>query len=369
MRRLIGFALAVGLSLVAGPARAQQSRPPRTGVATVEILDVGQGDAILIRSPEGKTALVDAGPHQDLAAELLRRRGIKSLDLVVVSHHHADHYGGMEAVVREFRPRVFLASGSSHTTPHYLRLLELVRDRGIPAIQPTNRPRRIELGSVVLTVFPQAPEDAKEENNNSIGIRLQHGAFSVLLPGDAEQSERRWWERTVPRLCAGCTVLKLAHHGSHNGTDAPWLEVVQPELAIASVGRVNDYGHPSPQTLALLARLGIPLLRTDRDGTVTIESDGVGWSVISHQIAARRPHAGKKAGTTPRHEAGPKPIGRRINVNRATLAELESLPGIGPVIARRIVEGRPYRSIDDLERVKEIGKKRLEEIRPLVTSE
>ncbi len=189
----------------------------------------------------------------------------------------------MEEVIREFRPRVFLASASSHTTPHYLRLLELVRDRGIQAIQPTDRPRRIELGSVVLTVFPQAPEDPAEENNNSIGIRLQYGTFSVLLPGDAEQAERRWWERTVPRLCAGATVLKLAHHGSHNGTDAPWLEMVRPELAVASVGKGNDYGHPSSQTLALLARLGIPLLRTDRDGTVTIESDGAKWSVVSHQ--------------------------------------------------------------------------------------
>src|SRR5690349_6773959 len=104
----------------------------------------------------------------------------------------------MAAVVREFRPRVFLASGSAHTTTRYLALLELVRDQGIQAIGPTNRPRRIELGSVVLTVFPQAPEDPTEENNNSIGIRLQHGAFSALLPGDAEQAERRWWEQTVP---------------------------------------------------------------------------------------------------------------------------------------------------------------------------
>jgi beta-lactamase superfamily II metal-dependent hydrolase len=93
------------------------------------------------------------------------------------------YFGGMAAVIREFPSRFFLASGSSHTTAHYLRLLELVRERGIQAIQPTNRPRRIELGSVLLTVFPQAPEDPAEENNNSIGIRVQYGSFSALLPG------------------------------------------------------------------------------------------------------------------------------------------------------------------------------------------
>jgi competence protein ComEC len=255
MRRFVGFALALGLTLMSGLAQAQQARLSRAQVATVEIFDVGQGDSILIRSPEGKTALIDAGPHKDLAADLLRGRGITSLDLVALSHHHQDHYGGMEEVIRRFRPRVFLDSGSSHTTPHYLKLLELVRDRGIQEIRPTDRPRRLELGSVVLTVFPQAPEDRTEENNNSIGIRLQHGGFSVLLPGDAEEPERRWWERTVPELIGGCAVLKVAHHGSHNGTDLRWLEMVKPDLAVVSVGRVNDYGHPSPQTLALLGRL------------------------------------------------------------------------------------------------------------------
>src|SRR5205807_6857990 len=92
------LALTLALSLLlAAPAAAQQARiGPRASVATIEFLDVGQGDAILIRSPEGKTALVDAGPHKDLAAELLRRKGVSSLDLVALSHHHQDHYGGME---------------------------------------------------------------------------------------------------------------------------------------------------------------------------------------------------------------------------------------------------------------------------------
>src|SRR4051812_41155298 len=137
MRPLTRLILALGLALAPGPAAAQQPTPRHAATATVEVLDVGQGDSILIRSPEGKTALIDAGPSSRVVG-LLRDRGIKSLDLVVVSHHHADHYGGMAAVIREFQPRVFLASGSSHPTPRYLSLLELVRDRGIQAIQPTD---------------------------------------------------------------------------------------------------------------------------------------------------------------------------------------------------------------------------------------
>ena len=108
--------VAVGLGLAPGatPVRGQPYPSP-SGVASVEFLDVGQGDSVLIRSPEGKTALVDAGPSHDIVT-LLRSRGVTAIDMVVVTHHHADHYGGMEAVVREFRPRLFLATGSSHTT-------------------------------------------------------------------------------------------------------------------------------------------------------------------------------------------------------------------------------------------------------------
>jgi competence ComEA-like helix-hairpin-helix protein len=136
---------------------------------------------------------------------------------------------------------------------------------------------------------------------------------------------------------------------------------------MASVGRGNIFGHPSSQVVAMLARRGIPLLRTDRDGTVTIESDGRGWRVVGHDIAARGPPG--KARAKPDRSERPRPAGRLINVNTATAAELEALPGIGPVIARRIIEGRPYRSVEELGRVKGIGLKRLEEIRPLVTAE
>jgi beta-lactamase superfamily II metal-dependent hydrolase len=366
--RFARLALIIGLALAPRPAAAQDHPTRLSRVASIEFLDVGQGDAILIRSPEGKTALVDAGPHRELAVDLLRRRGVTSLDLVVLSHHHADHYGGMAEVIRRFRPRVFVDNGSAHTTPHYRRLIELVRDRGIVTITPADRTRRIEMGTVILMVLPRAPETRADENDNSVGLRLQHGAFSVLLPGDAGRNERAWWERKVPSLCAGCTVLKLAHHGSDNGTDARWLELVRPELAVASVGRDNGYGHPGSETLALLARSGIPLLRTDRDGTVAVESDGKGWRIVGQPVAARAPPA-RDARAKPRRDAEVLPAGRRINVNTATQAELEALPGVGPVLARRIIEARPYRSVDDLGRVKGIARKRLEEIRPLVTVE
>src|SRR5262249_27933836 len=157
-------------------------------------------------------------------------------------------------------------------------------------------------------------------------------------------------------------VLKLAHHGSRNGTDARWLALVKPRLAVVSLGANNVFGHPHPQTLALLARRGIPLLRTDRDGTITVQSDGTTWEGTSHPHAIRGPpdtiargNASSKSGRGAKVE----PRDRPINVNTATLEELKSLPGIGPVLARRIVSGRPYASVEDLRRVEGIGRKRL----------
>ncbi len=358
MRAFTWLLVALGLCLPAAPATAQdRSEATHDKTAIIDFLDVGQGDAILIRSPEGKTALIDAGPSKEIVSEL-KRLGVKSIDLVVVSHHHADHYGGMDAVIKTFRPRFFLATDSSHTTPHYLKLLRLVRDSGITAIFPTTSPRKIELGSVVLTVMPQPPENHEDENDNSIGIRVQHGSFSTLLTGDSQDAERAYWERHVPDLIQNCTVLKLAHHGSKNGTDARWLGTVRPRLAVISVGASNDYGHPSPQTLALLSRMRIPVLRTDQDGTITIRSDGKHWeSVVSSRS---RPPGQVK-------EKQARQTDRLVDLNTASAAELEALPGIGPALARRIIEGRPYQTVDDLLRIKGIGKGRLAEIRGRVT--
>jgi beta-lactamase superfamily II metal-dependent hydrolase len=366
-------------------ARPMES-PARGHDASLEILDVGQGDSILIRSPEGKTALIDAGPSHAVVAAL-KKQGVTSLDLLVLSHHHSDHYGGMAEVVKTFKPRVFLATNSSHTTSSYLKLLETVREAGIRAIQPGEAPRKIGLGSVVLTVFPQPPEDKKDENDNSIGLRLDLGDFSALLTGDSQDHARAYWEKECPSLLKDVTILKLAHHGSRNGTDARWLDLARPEMAVASLGAGNDYGHPHAETLSLLQRKKIPLLRTDLDGTIAIVSDGKSWDVTTSKrghaaggadefAAGDRSHGGGSRSPSPdpsrRHEssrtrdAGVSQTAAQVDLNEASEDELEALPGIGPTLARRIVGGRPYRSIDDLKNVRGIGEARAEQLRPLV---
>jgi competence protein ComEC len=309
VKTAIRIAFALAFALLVGPfstwARAGQP-------CLIEFLDVGQGDSVLIRSPEGKTILVDAGTSNHVV-ETLKQRGVKTIDLVAVSHHHSDHYGGMGAVIKQFHPKFFLATNAGHTTSSYLKLLKLVQEEGITAVHPTEKPRKIELGSLVLTIFPQPPEDKDEENNNSIGIRLDDGLVSLVMTGDSEETERAWWVKNCPNLLKDAAILKLAHHGSRNGTDAKWLDLIKPELTVASLGAGNTYGHPHAETLSLLSRMRIPLKRTDQDGTITIESDGKQWKLASPSQLANRPKSEPRAAsrrTSPRSKETESPTTR-----------------------------------------------------------
>jgi len=307
-RSAVFLALAVAVAALIAPTAAHAQRATRArssnAVLTVDVLDVGQGDAILIRSPEGKTALVDAGPTRDAAAQWLRAKGVDSVDLAVVTHHHLDHHGGMESVIRDWRPSYFLATDSSHTTQSWLKVLKAVKAEQITTVFPTSKPRRVELGSVTLTILPQPPHDPDDENDNSIGIRLQYGGFSMLMTGDSEPPSRKWWLENCPDLLRDCSVLKLAHHGSHNGTDSAWLDVVRPELAVVSLGAGNSYGHPHSQTLELLKAHHIPLVRTDQWGTITMVSDGESWNLVSSSLARRDGKSRGRAGVVAAGDSG-----------------------------------------------------------------
>jgi beta-lactamase superfamily II metal-dependent hydrolase len=238
----------------------------------------------LIRSPEGKTALIDAGPPHDGFVNMLKKRGVTHIDLAVISHHHTDHIGNMAAVIEEWRPKVFLDSNSSHSTKKYQGVLRAVAAAGTEVITANgDKERKIKLGTVLLRVFPQPPEDEEDENNNSIGMRVEFGDFSALLTGDAREEERAWWIKNIDKgLYQKVTVLLLAQHGSVAGIDWEWLQATAPKLAIASSGYANKYG-PHLRTIKMLAMAKVALLRTDTAGTITVTSDGKGWRIAKEK--------------------------------------------------------------------------------------
>ncbi len=283
MKRFFAFLCLVASAALAAADGQPLATAAAPGDLTIEFLDIGQGDSVLIRTPDGKVALVDTGTPKKGAYPYLEARDIKTVDLLVTSHHHSDHMGGTVEVLEECSVKAYLDSGSSYTSKSYKNVLQAVKaSTKTKTLYPRpNTERKINLGeSVVIRVFPQPPEDEDNENNNSVGLRIQYKDFALVLTGDSEDDERAWWMKNANKtLYSKATILKLAHHGSHNGSDAEWLKAVAPELAVVSCAAGNSYGHPHKKTLDLLADKKIELKRTDMGGTIKIKTNGQTWEV------------------------------------------------------------------------------------------
>lgn len=267
----------------------------RTRALEIYFLDVGQGDAILIVSPSGRAALVDAGP--DAAAweipRMLRQRGVRSLDFVVATHADADHIGGMAELMDAVPVGRLYVGGSTATSPDYEELEESVRRLGLP-VASVARGATIPFDEgASVTVLHPSPEFASEpgeRNNASIVLMVEFAGRRVLLTGDAEAEAEN--SMIAAGLDLRCDVLKAGHHGAATSTGMAFLAAAQPGVAVMSCGRNNRYGHPSTNTMARLAEVGCRVLRTDADGTIRLAIDSAGgmrWNTTRRSGALAAP--------------------------------------------------------------------------------
>jgi beta-lactamase superfamily II metal-dependent hydrolase len=252
----------LALTLLAPRLAAQDS-------ARVELifLNVGQGDAVLVRGPESKVVLIDAGPRGGRVADQLAELGVDTIHLAVASHPHADHIGGMADVLRRFPVKAYLDSETPHTSQTYLRLMALVEQTRARDSSYYLRPtaRTIHLGPVQVRVLPP-PDAGRSINNRSVGLLLQFGEFRALFPGDAELAELAWFATLdLPQV----TVLKASHHGSWNGVSEAWLDAIRPRVVVISVGAGNGYGHPHPEAVRYYER-SATVYRTSIHGRITV---------------------------------------------------------------------------------------------------
>ncbi len=265
-------------ALVVSPAFPMQ----RDERMELHVLDVGQGDAILLRTPKGRWILFDAGPiwrsgdagRSTVVPYILRRGG--RLEAFVLSHPHADHVGGAATVLDKLRPGTYWDAAFAGGSESYIASLATARRDAIEwhRVHPSDS---IAIDGVTVSFL--APDSAwtvglKDPNLASTISLIRFGTVRFLLVGDAERPEEDWLLRNK-RDELGADVLKVGHHGSSTSSSDEFLGAVHPELAVISVGARNIYGHPSNDVLHALARAGAEVLRTDKAGTIVIRTDGV----------------------------------------------------------------------------------------------
>jgi len=305
-RTLIAILASVGLAVVLTAANG--ARPD--GRLHVVVLDIGQGDAILLRGPNGGRALVDGGPDPDRLISLLDQRipaWDRRLDLVVLTHPHEDHVAGLAAVLARYEVGDVFEPGMVGTGPGYAAFRQQMAMLG-------RHSRTLAVGDSIVfdgiridVVWPLpgsvptlAPNSGREVNDFSIVLDLHYGSRRILLTGDAEDD-------VDPQLLQrGLTdrgrvdLLKVAHHGSATASSQAFLDAIKPKVAVISVGADNDYGHPAPSTLQRLRGVGATVYRTDLDGTVDVSTNGEDLVVATSGQAISRTYNRVDGSSDPR---------------------------------------------------------------------
>jgi competence protein ComEC len=279
------------------------------GVLELTALDCGQGDALFVVLPDRTTMLVDAGrgrargipegafqgrrwdAGEDIVSPYLWSRGVKRIDVLVLSHAHEDHLGGLPAIVDNFQVGEFW-HGVNASVPEYLTLLEQVRQRGIPARLLAAGDVRVRGEATVQVLWPprQHQPSRAPSNDDSLVLRIAYGTASMLLPGDISRKVEA--ELLASSAPLESQVLKVSHHGSKSASGPEFIARVSPRLAVVSA----DYGGlgnlPSPETIANLRAAGAQVFRTDLDGAITVELNGASLAVHPYGALAGDSTAG-----------------------------------------------------------------------------
>jgi competence protein ComEC len=266
--------LAILAIVVAGWRLQREDPPPAPAGLRIVMLDVGQGDGILLQTKAG-AVLVDEGPPEAHVASQLRALGVRRLAALVVTHPHRDHVGGAAEVIDSLPVGFVLDPLEPTDSPDEAALEREARERGVPIV-PARVGQGYDLGALQIRIlWPDGPGLRGEDpHEHGVVLLASYGDFDALLTGDSESAV------SLPLRPPEVELLKVAHHGSSDEGLGDLLQLVRPRIALISVGEGNDYGHPAPSTIAALTSVpGLSLYRTDEDGRITVESDGSSYSV------------------------------------------------------------------------------------------
>ncbi|MCL5675904.1 MAG: MBL fold metallo-hydrolase [Patescibacteria group bacterium] len=241
--------------------------------------DVGQGDAVYIRGPKGSDIVIDGGPDNRVLNCLGEKMPFwdRTIELVVLSHPQADHLTGLIEIIKRYQVKKILDSSAKNNSKEYELWEKLINEKKINRIEAKEGEKILVDKQAGLSVlWPKSGKDTPDINSSSTVVSLSFGSFSSLFTGDLDGFSLS--NLSGLSSLGNLTILKIPHHGSKTGLSQKFLEVFKPSLAIISVGK-NSFGHPSPETLKLLNDLNIKYLRTDKDKSIEIISDGKTWKI------------------------------------------------------------------------------------------
>ncbi|EIW6613187.1 MBL fold metallo-hydrolase [Clostridium perfringens] len=252
----------------------QDSKVPKDSKLMISYMDVGQGDASYIKV-NGNDILIDAGPRSNSKEllEQLKAKNIDDFELVIATHPHEDHIGGMVDVFKEYEVKAFYSPKITHTTKTYENLVKAVKDEGLKT-KELKGGMVIDLGEgAKFEVFTPQKSEYEELNDYSPIMKLSFGDTSYLFTGDAEKlAEEEALAKYKNSLDSD--VIKFGHHGSSSSSSNAFIEAVSPKYGIISCAKDNKYGHPHRETLDIIKKYNIKTFRTDTDGEIILTSDG-----------------------------------------------------------------------------------------------
>lgn len=239
------------------------------GYAEVCFIDVGQGDSCFVRSSKGDTILIDGGDDgsgEYVLLPFLRKQFAPKLDAVFISHLHSDHTEGIYELIDDGYPiEKIYVSDIAAESEGYTSLISRAKVNDIQ-IETLSDKESVEFSEITFTVIKAGDSESNDDNDTSVVMRMDCGENSFLFTGDAT---RKVEKQIIDNEEIDVDFLKVAHHGSYGSSDYEFVSRVSPVISVISVGENNRYNHPSEQTLNTFAKLGVPVIRTDRDGTVT----------------------------------------------------------------------------------------------------
>lgn len=256
-------------------------------------LNVGQGDSTLISTPGDKHILIDGGVGRGYGVTdqgkktilpYLRKKGITKLDTIIAPHPDFDHIGGLVSVVKNKGLWIgeFLDPGLAHPSQGYLSLLEAIRARPEIIYRQPRAGEKLNWGDELTVEVVSPPYLLYDNNNCSIVVKLTYGDISFLFTGDAAEMAEQLMEKNYGYRLRS-TILKAGHHGSKHSSGREFLNYVSPRVVIFSAGENNKYGHPNQEVLERVKRKGAKIFRTDRQGTITIITDGQSYRVVTEK--------------------------------------------------------------------------------------